>query len=73
MFGLGTSEILLILLIILLLFGAKKIPEMMRGLGQGLREFRKATSEATTEIKRAVDEAEHETADKDEDTCTDSR
>lgn len=53
MFGsLGTPEILLILLIILLLFGAKKIPEVMRGLGQGLREFRRATREATEELER---------------------
>ena len=66
MFGLGTSEILLILLIILLLFGAKKIPEMMRGLGQGLREFKKATSEATDEIKKAVDEAPPAAAKPDE-------
>jgi len=57
MFGLGTSEILLILLLVLLLFGARKIPEVMRGLGQGIREFKKASSEATDEIKRAVDEA----------------
>lgn len=56
--GLGTPEILLIILIIVLLFGAKKIPELMRGMGQGLREFRKAASEATDEIKRAVDEPE---------------
>lgn len=50
--GLGTPEILLILLIILLLFGAKKIPEVMRGLGHGLREFRRATREATDEFER---------------------
>ncbi len=36
MFGLGTQEILLILLLVLILFGAKKIPEIMRGLGQGI-------------------------------------
>ncbi len=59
MFGsIGPSEILLILLIVLLLFGAKRIPEIMRGIGEGLREFRKAASEATSEIKRAVDETE---------------
>ena len=51
MFGsLGTGEILMILLIILLLFGAKKIPEVMRGLGQGMREFRRAAKEATDEV-----------------------
>lgn len=40
MFGIGTQEILLILLIVLLLFGGKKIPELMRGLGRGVKSFR---------------------------------
>jgi len=57
MFGLGTGEIVVIALIVLLLFGGKKIPEIMRGLGHGLREFRKATTEASSEFQRAVDEA----------------
>jgi sec-independent protein translocase protein TatA len=53
MFGsLGTGEILLIILLILLLFGAKKIPEVMRGLGTGMREFKRATREATEEFER---------------------
>ena len=53
MFGsLGTGEIILIILIILLLFGAKKIPEMMRGLGTGMREFKRASREATDEFQR---------------------
>ncbi|MGE5530687.1 MAG: twin-arginine translocase TatA/TatE family subunit [Bacteroidota bacterium] len=56
--SLGFPEIIGILLIVLLLFGARKIPEVMRSLGQGLREFKKATSEATTEIKRAVEDAD---------------
>ena len=47
MFGnLGTGEIILILLIVLIFFGAKKIPELAQGLGKGLREFRKAAREA---------------------------
>lgn len=58
MFGLGTSEILLIILVILLLFGARKIPEMMRGMGQGLREFKRAASDATDDIKKAVDDTD---------------
>ncbi|HOK13584.1 MAG TPA: twin-arginine translocase TatA/TatE family subunit [Candidatus Kapabacteria bacterium] len=42
--SLGFSEILIILLIIVVLFGAKKIPELMRGLGTGIKEFKKASS-----------------------------
>jgi sec-independent protein translocase protein TatA len=44
MFGLGTPEIILIALGILLLFGARKIPELMKGLGSGIKEFKKAAS-----------------------------
>lgn len=40
MFGLGFQEILLIVLVILLFYGGKKVPEMMRGLGQGVKSFR---------------------------------
>lgn len=42
--SLGTTEIILIVLVLLLLFGGKKIPEMMRGLGTGMKEFKKATN-----------------------------
>ena len=45
MFGLGTQELMVILLIVLLLFGAQKIPELMRGLGKGVSEFKKGQSE----------------------------
>lgn len=40
---LGTTEIILIVLVVILLFGGKKIPELMKGLGQGMREFKKAS------------------------------
>jgi sec-independent protein translocase protein TatA len=40
----GTTEIIIIVLILLLLFGGKKIPELMRGLGSGVKEFKKATN-----------------------------
>lgn len=40
----GTTEIIVIVLILLLLFGGKKIPELMRGLGSGVKEFKKATT-----------------------------
>lgn len=44
------SEIFIILLVILLLFGSKKIPEVAKGLGKGMREFKKATDEIKKEI-----------------------
>lgn len=50
----GWPEIIGILVIVLVLFGAKKVPELARGLGQGIREFKKATREAQDEIERAV-------------------
>lgn len=52
MFGLGGSEIGLVFLIILLIFGPSQIPKMARGLGQALREFRKAQREITDEVNR---------------------
>ncbi|MFQ5581600.1 MAG: twin-arginine translocase TatA/TatE family subunit [Mariprofundaceae bacterium] len=45
MFGLGTTELILILVIVLVLFGAKKLPEMGAGLAKGIRSFRKNISE----------------------------
>jgi sec-independent protein translocase protein TatA len=42
MFGLGTGELLVILMIVVLLFGAKRIPEIMQGMGKGIRTFKKA-------------------------------
>ena len=51
MFGLGTPEIILIAIVILVLFGSKKIPEMMQGLGKGVREFKKATRDVEEELK----------------------
>lgn len=51
MFGnLGGTEILLILLLILILFGAKKIPDLAQGLGKGIREFRKAAKDIQEDI-----------------------
>ncbi len=54
--NLGTGEILIILLIILLLFGAKKIPELARGLGKGMKDFKKALNEVEDEIKNTDEE-----------------
>jgi sec-independent protein translocase protein TatA len=60
---LGTNEIIIILVIVLLLFGGKKIPELMRGLGKGVREFndakqnvKKEIEESTNDIKNSVKE-----------------
>jgi sec-independent protein translocase protein TatA len=56
----GGSEWILILLAVLLLFGAKKIPELARGLGKGIREFKDASREIKREIEneaKSVDEA----------------
>ena len=61
MFGLGTSEIILIMLVILVLFGAKKIPDMMQGLGKGIREFKKASRDIEEEIKKPVDDEKKKT------------
>jgi sec-independent protein translocase protein TatA len=50
--GIGAQELLLILLIILLLFGARKIPEIARGLGKSVAEFKKGTKDLEDEIKK---------------------
>ncbi len=53
MFGnLGGSELFLILLIVLVFFGAKKLPELAKGLGQGIREFRKAAKDVQDEVEK---------------------
>jgi sec-independent protein translocase protein TatA len=54
--GLGGSELVLVLIVILVLFGAKRIPEFAKGLGKGINEFKKASREVTDELERAVDE-----------------
>ena len=52
MFGLGAQELLLILLIVILLFGAKKIPEIARGLGKSVAEFKKGARDLDEEIRK---------------------
>jgi sec-independent protein translocase protein TatA len=58
---LGTQEIIIILIIVLLLFGGRKIPELMRGLGKGIREFNDAKSNVTKEIEEGLKEKENKT------------
>jgi len=57
-FGLGGSEVMLVFLIILLIFGPSQIPKMARGLGQALREFKKAQREISDEVSREEPPAE---------------
>ena len=56
-------EIFVILFVILLLFGGKKIPELMRGLGKGIREFNTARSTIENEIKEGMKEADRKVID----------
>ena len=63
--SLGPWEIVIIMLVIILIFGGKKIPELARGLGKGLKEFRKTTNEikdevnaATEDVKSSIDDTE---------------
>ena len=54
--NLGGTEIFVIVFVILLFFGAKKLPELARGLGKGIREFKDATKEVKDNIEKAVQE-----------------
>jgi sec-independent protein translocase protein TatA len=56
LFNLGGGEIILILALVLILFGAKKLPELAKGLGTGIKEFKKATREVTDEIQTSMNE-----------------
>jgi sec-independent protein translocase protein TatA len=53
---LGGWEIVLILAVVLILFGAKKLPELAKGLGTGIKEFKKATRDVTEELHSAMEE-----------------
>ena len=54
--GIGGPELMMIMFIVLLLFGADKLPELARGMGKTIREVKKATSGVEQEIKRAMEE-----------------
>lgn len=57
--GIGSTELILVIVVLLLVFGGKKLPELMRGAGRGIREFKDAMNTATKEeIKEAKEGAE---------------
>jgi sec-independent protein translocase protein TatA len=63
MFGIGTQELLIIFLIVLLLFGANRIPEIGRALGKGIRDFKRATRDIEDDLK-TEDHSPNRIADK---------
>jgi len=56
--SLGMPELLIIFMVILLLFGAKRLPELAKGLGRGIREFKDASKNVEQEIKKELDDTE---------------
>ncbi len=57
-FGLGGQEIFFVFVIVLLLFGGNKIPELMRGLGKGIKEFNSARANVEDELRKGMEEPE---------------
>jgi sec-independent protein translocase protein TatA len=70
MFGIGTTELLVILFIILLVFGSKKLPELAKGLGKGINEFKRASQDIQSEldINAPLDEKKVDQTKKDDST-----
>ena len=69
---LGFNEILIILIIVLLLFGGKKIPELMRGLGRGMREFNDAKNNVRREIEEGISQKDQKSTSSTSSTSTPS-
>ena len=65
-FNLGTGEVIILLLVILLLFGAKRLPELARGLGKGINEFKDAVNSGKEQIMEATDDIDTETDSEEE-------
>ncbi|MDE6311139.1 MAG: twin-arginine translocase TatA/TatE family subunit [Muribaculaceae bacterium] len=63
-FGINGSEWIIILIIVLLLFGGKKIPELMRGLGKGVKSFKDGVEDAKRELNTPADKNEDKTTEK---------
>lgn len=66
MFGMGPWELALIFLVILLLFGAKRLPDIAQGMGKGIREFKKAVKDTQGEIKSSMKEVESDDKNSDD-------
>lgn len=66
LFNLGAGEIIIIALVILLLFGGKKIPELMKGLGKGVRSFNEGMKEVKDEINKPLEDDKASRDDKDD-------
>ena len=64
MFGLGVQELVIILAIAMLFFGGKKIPEIAKGLGKGIREFKTASEKVTDDVTDAVEDGGDEESKK---------
>ena len=60
MFGLGATEVIVILVLALIFIGPKKLPELAKGLGKGLREFQKAKDDIMTQVNEEVEDAKLE-------------
>ena len=59
-FNLGTGEIIALVLVVLLLFGGKKIPELMRGLGKGVKSFKQGMNEVEDELKKPLEDLDND-------------
>ncbi|MCK5782934.1 MAG: twin-arginine translocase TatA/TatE family subunit [Desulfobacterales bacterium] len=68
MFGLGTQELLIILVLVMIVFGAGKLPQVGRSLGQGLRNFKKGVNETEDDVEEGqVEEIPQKDGDKNKD------
>ena len=63
MFGMGPWELALIFLVVLLLFGAKRLPDIAQGMGKGIRQFKKAVKDTQGEINSSIKEMDTDTTD----------
>ena len=66
MFGIGMPELIIILVIIMIIFGAGKLPEIGAGIGKGIKNFKKATNEVEAEPTKKIEEEEPEKPEKKE-------